>query len=331
MRAPHFWSAGLDPYSREAAPFTRTLLTPFAMLYAAMSARRIARASPVKVSAPVICIGNITSGGSGKTPIVQAIRDMLTQQGIQTASLSRGYGGKLKGPLQVNTDQHTAIDVGDEPLMLAGSGHTWIARDRVAGARAMIEAGTSAILMDDGHQNPTLHKDLSLLVINSTAPFGNGHVLPKGPLREPIKTGLARADALIMMGPKWAPPIAKELGLPVFHARLERTTPLPTGPLFAFAGIANPSRFFDSLRKDGGQVCDSLSYGDHHVYSPKDLQKIRALASHHNATLVTTEKDFARLPISQRESITPIKVRAVFENAPALMDMLIPLFKEAKT
>jgi len=215
--------------------------------------------------------------------------------------------------------------------MLAGSGEAWIARDRVAGARAMIEANAGAILMDDGHQNPSLHKDLSLLVIDAAAPFGNGHVLPKGPLREPIKTGLARADALIMMGPKWAPPIAKELGKPVFHARLERITPLPAGPLFAFAGIGNPSRFFDSLRKEGGEVCDSLSYGDHHVYSKRDLQKLRTLAAHHNATLVTTEKDFVRLPIAERDGIIPIKVRAVFENAPALMDMLMPLFEDAKT
>lgn len=329
MKPPHFWSAGLDPQSRESAPVTRALLTPLAMLYAGLSARRIARANPITVSIPVICIGNLTSGGSGKTPIVKAMRDLLTAQGRKTASLSRGYGGKLKGPIKVDPTKHTARETGDEPLMLAQTGNAWISRNRVAGARAMIDAGFDAILMDDGHQNPSLHKDISILVIDTTAPFGNGCVIPKGPLREPIETGIKRADAVIMMGPKWVPPIVQDLGLPVFHASLERTAPIPDGPLFAFAGIGRPKRFFDALENDGGQICDSLSFADHHTYSRSDLKRLHKLAAHNNARLVTTEKDFARLDLNQRENITPIKVRAVIEDHTALLALLHPLFEEA--
>lgn len=322
MRPPHFWSAGLDPESRASAPVTRALLTPLAMLYASASARRIARARPVKVSVPVICIGNLTSGGSGKTPIVEALRTLISAQNINTASLSRGYRGKLKGPLKVEADTHTASQVGDEPLMLAQSGPAWISRDRPAGARAMIASGVETIIMDDGHQNPSLHKDISLLVVDASAPFGNGHVLPKGPLREPIATGLARADGVIMMGPKWTPPLIAQMGLPVFHAKLQRLSLLPTGPLFAFAGIARPERFFESLRADGANVCDSISYSDHQAFTPKTLKNLRALAQKHGATLVTTEKDFIRIDADDRHGIIPIKVRAVFENQAALMEMV---------
>lgn len=331
MRAPHFWSAGLDPQSRAAAPMTRALLTPFAAIYAAATARRIAKTQPAKVSIPVICVGNLTSGGSGKTPIVQALRTRLLAQNIQAASLSRGYGGQLAGPLQVNTSTHSARDVGDEPLMLSASGQSWISRDRHAGAKAMIAAGADAIIMDDGHQNPSLAKDLSILVIDSQAPFGNGYVLPKGPLRERPKTGLTRADAVIMMGDGPVPAIVAASGLTVLRARLVQVSPVPTGPVFAFAGIGRPQRFFDSLSDAGIDVADRLGFPDHHTYSGRDLARLHALADAHGYSLITTRKDYVRLPPDARSTVTPMDVEAVFDDEAALDALLSPVFEDGKS
>lgn len=330
MRAPYFWSAGLDPQSRESAPFLRLMLTPFASLYAFSSARRIAKATPVKVSRPVICIGNITSGGSGKTPIVQALRAQLVSRGISAASLSRGYGGKQKGPLAVTASTHTAKDVGDEPAMLAQTGLSWVSADRVAGAKTMIAAGVEAIIMDDGHQNPYLHKDLSILVIDAAAPFGNGYVLPKGPLREPVGESLARADTIILMGDGPPPQSVQASGLPLFRARLQPKSPPPPGPLIAFAGIGRPERFYQSLQAAKGDLIDHASFGDHHVYTDAQLKHLHAHAAAHGARLVTTEKDFIRLHPGQREGITPFCVDVAFDDETGLMALLLPLFQAAK-
>ena len=327
MRPPHFWSAGLDPGSRESAPLVRLLLTPIAALYTWASARRIAKATPQKASVPVICIGNITTGGSGKTPIVQALREALSAKGYKTASLSRGYGGRLKGSLRVQPDKHTAKDVGDEPLMLAQSGESWIGADRVSAAQAMATAGVDIILMDDGHQNPHLHKDVSLLVLDAGAPFGNGHVLPKGPLREPIAASLERADGVILMGDGPVPQIVTVSKLPVFRAHLEPLAPPPSGPLIAFAGIGRPERFFQKLEQAGGKVMDTLSFADHHAYTQSELKRLHKLADVHGAHLVTTEKDYVRLMVAQRENIHPIRVRTVLENDAALLTLILPLLK----
>ncbi|MEO9971787.1 MAG: tetraacyldisaccharide 4'-kinase [Hyphomonadaceae bacterium] len=327
MRAPHFWSAGLDPKSRAAAPLVRVLLTPFSLLYKTATARRISKSTPAKLPIPVICVGNLTSGGSGKTPIVETLRTLLTTRGIQAASLSRGYGGRLTGPLAVSPETHSASDVGDEPLMLSHSGSSWISRDRYAGGSAMVEAGITAIIMDDGHQNPQLAKDLSLLVIDSDAPFGNGYVIPKGPLREPPSAGLARADAVILMGGSAIPTVVDASGIPVVRARLVQTSPLPTGPIFAFAGIGRPQRFFDSISRAGVDVRDTLSFPDHHPYTLKDIAKLRGFASAHDYKLVTTRKDYVRLPAEARADIVPIDVQVEFDDIAELSALLSPLFK----
>lgn len=314
MRAPHFWSAGLDPRSRAAAPLTRAVLTPLASAWAMVTARRIAQGRSASSPVPVICVGNLTAGGSGKTPVVAALRQACAARGLVAASLSRGHGGRLAGPLRVSADVHRARDVGDEPLMLAAGGEAWIARDRAAGAAAMARAGVGLILMDDGHQNTDLRKDLSLVVIDAAAPFGNGHVIPKGPLREPVAAGLARADAVILMGEGPVPEPVLASGVAVYRARLVRRTALPAGPLVAFAGIARPDRFFAALEKDGAELRDAVGYGDHHVFRPADLAFVRSLAEAHGASLVTTEKDFARLPADRRRGITAICAEAVFDD-----------------
>lgn len=327
MRAPHFWSAGLDPKSREAAPLTRLLLTPLSMLYLWGLRRKLARAMPEAVPVPVICIGNLTAGGAGKTPVTEAIRNRIIARGLRAASLSRGHGGKERGPLKVDPARHTYREVGDEPLLLAATGEAWIGRERPEAARAMAADGVGVILMDDGHQNPSLKKDLTFIVIDAGAPFGNGEVLPKGPLREKVPEGLARADAVILMGEGPVPREVTASGLPVLRARLAPAEAPPLGPLVAFAGIGRPQKFFDSLAEAGGHVSDAVPFADHHPYSNGDLRFLRSLAYDHGARLVTTTKDHVRLPPEVRQEIHAWPVTAVFEDTAALDAVLAPLFK----
>lgn len=327
MKAPHFWSSGLDPKSREAAPLTRTLLTPLAKLYMWGVRRKLRRATPAKVNAKVICVGNVTVGGVGKTPIVKAIRAMLSDKGLRVATLSRGYGGTETGPLKINAIEHTSADVGDEPMMLSTSGESWIGQDRAETAKAMVTDGVDIIVMDDGMQNPSLAKDLTLLVIDAAAPFGNGHVLPKGPLREPVGDGLERCDIVILMGDTDAYEISAKLGKLVLRANLQPDSQIPDGPLVAFAGIGRPEKFFDTIKAAGGNFVEGVSYGDHYVYTPSDLKFLRALAISHDARLITTTKDAARLPVDQRTDILTLPVTAKFEDIAALEAVLAPILK----
>ncbi|MEL7128622.1 MAG: tetraacyldisaccharide 4'-kinase [Pseudomonadota bacterium] len=326
MKAPYFWSAGLDPRSREAAPLTRALLSPLAALYAATTARRQRTTRAVALPVPVICVGNVTSGGSGKTPIAAAIRAQLTSWGIRAATLSRGHGGRLTGPIQV-APSHTHIDVGDEPAMLSRTGESWIARNRGDGGEEMVRAGVEAIVMDDGHQNPQLEKTVSLLVIDAAAPFGNGHVLPKGPLREPVQAALERTDLVVVSGDGPVPAIVQRSGIRTIRSQLRRMTELPSGPIIAFAGIGRPEKFFASIEDGGGALVDAMSFPDHHRYRPRDIQNLRNLAEDHGATLVTTRKDHVRLPGPLAEGILPIDVQAEFEPTTAIDDLLRGLFK----
>ncbi len=325
MKAPHFWSAGLDPKSREAAPLTRTLLSPLAALYTWGIRRKLAKATPTRTSIPVICVGNLTVGGVGKTPIVQAIRHHIEMKGIHASSLSRGYGGSEISPQKIYPDWHTADMCGDEPLLLAQTGESWISKDRFAGVQMMAFYGTKIAVMDDGHQNPGVRKDLSIVVIDATAPFGNGHVLPKGPLREPVSDGLARADAVILMGEGDVPPQVQASGLPVLRARIVPSEPAPTGPLVAFAGIGRPQKFFDSLEEHGGDVREAVGYPDHHDYSQKELAFLRKLADTHAARLVTTSKDHVRIHPDDRAGILQFPVKAEFEDIRQLDALLNPI------
>ncbi len=328
MREPRFWSAQVDPRSRDGAPLTRLLLTPLAWLYGAIAARRIARASPVKVAATVICVGNITAGGVGKSPVVAALRQRLSEQtGQRVATLSRGFGGRLKGPLKVDTQVHTARQVGDEPLMLAYSGESWIGANRSAAGLAMAADGVDIIVMDDGHQNPGLAKDFSFVVVDAEAAFGNRHVIPKGPLREPIARGLSRADAIIVIGDGPVPPEVTASAKPVLRAAITVIGELPSQPYVAFAGIGRPEKVFDTLRAIGANLRESIPFGDHHFYSDRDLNYLRKLASDHGAQLVTTEKDYARLNPDQRDGIVTLSVQVQFDDTDLLDSLLSPAQK----
>lgn len=320
LSTPRWW------YIRDSnhARVTRTLLKPASWLWAAVTARRIAKATPVDPGVPVVSIGNLTVGGSGKTPVARETLRLLRAAGIEAAALSRGYGGTLKGPLKVDPAVHTAADVGDEPLMLAIDSPAWISADRVAGAQAAVAAGAKAIVLDDAHQNMKLKKTLSLIVVDGETrgaewPFGDGSVFPSGPMREPLKAGLARADAVVVLLPTDLNETDTEMlalfgDLPVFIARLEPAGPPPSGPQVGFAGIAKPWKVERSLIAAGCELVDFAPFPDHADYRPEDLRFLAERAELHDAGLVTTEKDWVRLSPEWRAKVVSWPVLARFED-----------------
>lgn len=331
LRAPEFWNY---KDGRLAAPFIRTLLSPLGWLYGYMTARRIKTTSPLDVGIPVICVGNLTVGGTGKTPVTAHILSILLSNKIKACGLSRGYGGSKRGPVRVNS-KHTAAQVGDEPLLLARSAPIWVAVGRDDGARAAMSSGAQVIVMDDGHQNPVVEKTLSLIVVDAEIGFGNEHVVPAGPLREPIAKGLARADAIVLMKPtpdyETDDDLLESFGeLPVLEAYLAPRAPLQKGRLFAFAGIGRPNKFFDALRRTGAELVDAIGYADHHAYSESDLNSLQALAREYKAQLITTEKDFVRLPAAFKQYVAVWPVAAVFQNEIELDRLLTPIIAGVK-
>jgi tetraacyldisaccharide 4'-kinase len=320
LSTPRWW------YVREGAPapVRRALLKPASWAWAAATARRIARAEPADAGAPVISIGNLTVGGSGKTPVAQEVLRLLREAGVDAHGLSRGYGGSLAGPVRVEPSFHEAAQVGDEPLMLARHAPVWVARDRAAGAVAAVEAGAQVVVLDDGHQNTALAKTLSIVVVDGETrgewPFGDGSVFPAGPMREPLKAGLARADAIVVLLPPDVDQIDPALrtlltlygDLPILAARLEASVAPPTGPIVGFAGVAKPWKVDRSLRAAGARVVDFAGFPDHRPYSERDLKWLETLAKERDARLVTTEKDWVRLPPAWRDRVTAWPVRARF-------------------
>jgi tetraacyldisaccharide 4'-kinase len=328
LSTPRWW------YQRDRKPaaMARMLLKPASWVWAGVTARRIARATTFDPGVPVISIGNLTVGGSGKTPVAREVLRLLRQSGVDAHALSRGYGGRLEGPVRVDLASHTAADVGDEPLMLALDSPAWIARDRIAGARAAAADGAQAIVLDDGHQNPALGKTLSLVIVDGETrdgewPFGDGSVFPSGPMREPLKAGLARADAVVILMPSDLPEPDAELiqtfgALPVFIARLEPSGPPPPGPIVAFAGIAKPWKVERSLQAAGADLADFAPFPDHAPYRDQDLAFLADRATQFGATLLTTEKDWSRLPPQWRSLVTSWPVKATFEDEAGFVDLL---------
>lgn len=320
MRAPEFWSGG----GGGLAPI---LLSPFSALYAAATARRMAQPG-WQAPIPVICCGNATAGGAGKTTVALDIGRRLGNRGIGAHFLLRGYGGRIKGPARVDTSQHDSTAVGDEALLLAAERPTWVAADRAAGARLAIAAGAQAIVMDDGLQNPTLEKDLSLLVIDGSSGFGNGRVIPAGPLREPVAAAASRCNAAILIGEDETDALSQlPPGLPVLRARLKpgpEAELLSGQPVFAFCGIANPRKFFATLQEAGAFLAGRQSYADHYPFDEGDLRDLLAEADRLRATPVTTRKDFVRIPQAFRNRVTVVTVQLEWEEPAAIEGLLDP-------
>lgn len=331
LTAPEFWN---HTEGRAAAPMLRRLLTPLSWIYGYATQRRIDKTTPLDPGIPVICVGNATVGGTGKTPVTAHILSILLSNKLRAYGLSRGYGGTERGPVLV-TSKHTSDQVGDEPILLSRRAPVWVSAGRDDGARAAAAGGAQVIVMDDGHQNPLLEKTLSLLVVDAQTGFGNGRVVPAGPLREPARRALSRTDAVILMKPYKAFETSSDLlaqfgDLPVLPAYLAPTAPLPKGPLFAFAGIGRPNKFFDALRRAGGDLVEAIGYPDHHAYSDEDLQSLRALAREYKAQLITTEKDFVRLPADIKQFVSVWPVMAVFETENKLDRLLTPIIDTAR-
>jgi tetraacyldisaccharide 4'-kinase len=277
-------------------------LAPLGWIYGLVAGRRLQR-SGYDAGIPVLCVGNYHVGGAGKTPTVLALARLLGELGERPVVLSRGYGGRLRGPIRVDPARHIAAEVGDEPLMLAAQVPVVVARDRVDGVALARSQRASVILMDDGFQNPAIAKDASLIVIDSDRGLGNGRVLPAGPLRAPLKPQLDRTDALIVIGAGTAAEtIANAIaarGKPVLSAELRpaaaSVAALRGRHVLAFAGIGDPGRFFKTLRRCGIDVVRQQAFADHHRFSNRELEYLFAAARADGLTLVTTEKDLARL------------------------------------
>lgn len=316
MRAPGFWFTAPD----RPALIAR-LLAPLGWIYAAATARRLRRPG-MTPEVPVICIGNLVAGGAGKTPVTLALAERLTARGLAVHVVSRGFGGSLAGPVRVDPVRHSAAEVGDEPLLLSAFAPVWVARDRAEGVKAATAAGARVILMDDGFQNPAVKPSLGIVVADAARGFGNGRCIPAGPLREPVSTGLARADVVLTIGDEAAQARFDRLwGKAVTVPRLTGALqPLAMGmgwqgeKVLAFAGIADPARFFATLRAEGAIVVRGEALGDHAPLSETLLKRLEAEATAHGAQLVTTEKDAARLPPHWRMRVLTLVVRLKLQD-----------------
>ena len=329
MKPPAFW---FRPPGAAA-----WALRPLGALYQWAGAARRQTASPQRLPVPVVCVGNLSLGGTGKTPTALALLARLAAMGLRPQALSRGYGGAAKGPLRVDPARHRAFDVGDEPLLLARTAPVWVARDRAAGGLAAVADGAGCVVMDDGHQNPALIKDLSLVVADGGVGFGNGLAFPAGPLRESVAAGLARADAVVVVGDDrhGVARIAAERGLPALTARL---VPDPVAAavlkgrrVLAFAGIGRPQKFFDTLTAVGADVAESAAFPDHHPFTAAELTALKKRAADLGAELATTEKDRVRLPPALRDglcdAVAVLPVNLLWDDESAL-DALLERLKQ---
>lgn len=329
MRAPAFWDRnGLAPLA----------LTPVSWLWSTAARLQRGTTTPYRIPVPVICVGNITVGGAGKTPTAIALLRLISERDggpLAAHALTRGYGGTLAGPVRVDPRQHTAAEIGDEALLLARAAPTWVAHDRVAGGLAAAAAGARLIVMDDGFQNPAIAKDMSLVVVDGTTGFGNGRVLPAGPLRESIKSGLGRASAVILVGADRAGVAAKvgiiRPNLPIIAARLDPAdgASLKGQRVFAFAGIARPEKFFATLTDIGAEVVGHRAFADHHPFNVDDISALEADAVRLGARLITTEKDHVRLDAIAQRRISALPVRLAFENESAIRSLIEPIMARA--
>lgn len=322
MRAPDFWGPGRGS---PMGGFLAAVLSPLGSIYGAVTASRARRPAAWQAPVPVICIGNAVAGGAGKTQVVIDLAARLKKKSKRVHVLTRGYGGRLTGTVQVDPAGHSSIDVGDEALLIANVAPVWRSADRVEGAKAAVAAGADIILMDDGFQNPSLAKTVSLLVIDGAYGFGNGKPMPAGPLREPVSSAFARADAAVVIGKEAAP-----LGLPATLMRFDAAVrPSQDAPVLgnrkvvAFAGIGQPGKFFETLRAAGAELIETRAFPDHHPFARSDLAPLTALAESEGAMLLTTTKDFVRLSDDLKSRVTPFPVDLAWDEPDALENFIL--------
>jgi tetraacyldisaccharide 4'-kinase len=318
MKAPSFWNT---------RNLISTCLLPASLIYLLGRKIHCACVKPKKLPIPVICVGNLTVGGAGKTPVALHIGNILKKKNINAFFVSRGYGGKERGPVRVDIEQHDAKQVGDEPLLLAQTLPTIVGRNRVQAAQLAIEQGAQAIIMDDGFQNPCLVQDLSLIVVDRRLSFGNERTLPAGPLREKVASGLKRANAIVIINPANFMPTS----LPNIPFLLARSQPQPSmlalkgKKIIAFCGIAVPTKFYYMLKNVGAEISEKISFPDHYYYTRKDLEELHKKALEQNANLVTTSKDAARLAKDFKKEIDGIivaEMRLAFDNENKLEELI---------
>jgi len=324
--APPFWW--------EKPDWRAWTLWPFSSIYGLAASARLRGAKREKVPAAVLCIGNLTVGGEGKTPIAIALARRAISRGHKVGFLSRGYGGSLAKPHFVNPEEDSVRAVGDEPILLARHALTVVSRDRAAGARRLVQAGCELIIMDDGFQSARLHMDYALIVIDAMRGLGNGHVLPGGPLRAPLTEQMRFADGVVTMGEGDAADIvvrsASRAGRPVYSARIRprARNGFKGKRVLAFAGIGNPQKFYATLKACGAEVVTTRSFPDHHPFTEEDAKELSAAAAKEGLLLVTTEKDSVRLhhnPHVMRgfaDSVQVLTVEAVFDE-PRAPDFII--------
>jgi len=294
VKAPGFW------WTSSPSPAAR-LLAPVSAVWAWRAGTRMDAAPEMVAPVPVVCVGNLVAGGAGKTPTALAVAKLAQAEGRKVGFLTRGYGGRAKGPLLVDPAVHRAAEVGDEPLLLAAAAPTVVSGDRPRGAARLIAEGVGLIVMDDGFQNPSLAKDLALVVVDAASGIGNGRVMPAGPLRAPLEVQLRHASALVVIGEGAAAEpvvqLAARAGKGAYRARLEPKAggDWARGRLLAFAGIARPEKFFASLREAGATVAATEAFPDHHRFSEADARRLIDRAARGELRLVTTEKDRARM------------------------------------
>jgi len=321
-----------------AAKVMPALLSPIAALYGRTAASRLSREPAYRSRLPVICVGNFTSGGGGKTPTAIAVAALLKTMGKTPAFLTRGYGGTAKGVVAVAG--HEAKEVGDEALLLAAAAPAFVSADRAAGAKEIEQTNADVIVMDDGFQNPGLAKTLSLIVADASSGLGNGRVIPSGPLRAPLDTQLPRADALLVIGDgKKCDRLTERFetsGKPVFRAKVVPNCDsrwLSVLPAIGFAGIARPSKFFATLKANGARLIASHAFGDHHRFTEKEAKRLLAEAEAKKAMLITTEKDWARLTdedddedgsalVELKKRSRPFPIFLAFEDQEAMKTLL---------
>ena len=322
IRPPKFWF-----FEPERHNLWSSVFYPISKIWEFETNRRIKNGKSEAMPIPVICVGNLTVGGSGKTPTIIALAKLFKKNGYKPQVISRGYGGSIKGPHLVDQINDTSKEVGDEPLLISKSCPVWVSKNKKDGILAAAKNKADLVLLDDGFQNSSIKKDLSILVIDSKIGFGNAKVLPAGPLREPIIKGVKRADFLLLIGEekKYASffDLQKK---PLFYgkivAKVKSSPNLKNKSIIAFSGIAHPSKFFDTLEELGANILVRESFPDHYNYKESTIRRLKNEAIKRESILITTEKDFVRIPKYLRENILALCVELIIANEKPLISII---------